>query len=635
MSDSEGWFELSKPVLKEIIDSLKPVISKFFRDKKVEQEIEKYIQEYLYRISRKCSNINCLAYGNESKPLFDLYEPLTITNDSNQSFQVSNRSNVFTQDSQIIVVDSAGMGKSTLSKRLVLDLIENTHVVPIYIELRTLGESSIIDESKRLLGLPEGVSEKLVEELPLAFILDGLDEVTPKNIKRTVNEINAICINYPGTPTLLTSRNEGVLSNIQGFARYTISPLKKKEAYKLLRNYDKTGKISGKLIEELKQLKTTSLVEFLKTPLYVSLLYLAYKYKPIIPRKKELFYYQVFQALYESHDLSKDVGYVREKYSGLDFSDFNKVLKRFAFACLMSGGAVELDKDTAVKYLSDIIDKWEGISCSARSFYKDITSTVPLFIEEGSTVRWTHKSLMEYFSSTFICHDAKDNQKKILRRIVEHDDPFQFVNVLELCADIDYTAFRAEVMKEVLESYIKYYNQFREFSYPKGITKEDIEYRIFSTFDCESSIYIDSGDFNIDLATTLIREKESTLDDSGNKRIRSTHISVGDVHVFSKRFYGISNILMQIYLSINETESKKYKVSESGGLTIAEKKWHKIVIKPYSRINSVNNFKKINRYLSRTPHQRHYLDIDFIEGELHKIKSDSSNGINSLIDDFF
>lgn len=53
--------------------------------------------------------------------------------------------------------------------------------------------------------------------------------------------------------------------------------------------------------------------EFLKNPLLVSLLFAAFDFKQTIPLKKHIFYRQVFDAYFDSHDLSKGDSYVHEK----------------------------------------------------------------------------------------------------------------------------------------------------------------------------------------------------------------------------------------------------------------------------------------------------------------------------------
>ncbi|MCP6612204.1 hypothetical protein NL511_28495, partial [Klebsiella pneumoniae] len=83
---------------------------------------------------------------------------------------------------------------------------------------------------------------------------------------------------------IITSRHDSFLSELYGFSRFKIKPLDSYQAYDLLRRYDNTGNISSKLIKGLRLEEGRNFDDFLSTPLYVSLLFCAYKFKPIIPR---------------------------------------------------------------------------------------------------------------------------------------------------------------------------------------------------------------------------------------------------------------------------------------------------------------------------------------------------------------
>ncbi|MBQ0630694.1 hypothetical protein KAH78_19025, partial [Proteus mirabilis] len=178
--------------------------------------------------------------------------------------------------------------------------------------------------------------------------------------------------------------------------------------------------LSNKLITEIKLMRekeNNTILEFLTTPLYVSLLFCSYRYKPVIPRRKDLFYSQVFEALFETHDLSKETGYVREKSSGLDITDFSIILRRLAFWCLKNNGKLEFSRAELESILTNITEKLKGVNVKPISFINDLTYSVPLFIKEGALYRWSHKSLMEYFSAEFICIEVKDKRDDLLLKL--------------------------------------------------------------------------------------------------------------------------------------------------------------------------------------------------------------------------
>ena len=124
------------------------------------------------------------------------------------------------------------------------------------------------------------------------------------------------------------------------------------------------------------------------------LLYKAYSYKPTIPFKKHIFYRQVYDALFESHDLTKGGAFVREKHSVLDIEDFHRVMRALGFMSVKSG-KVEYDKDEILKLIRRSKDMCPGINFSPAKLLKDLDLTVPLLCREGQYYRWAHKSLQD------------------------------------------------------------------------------------------------------------------------------------------------------------------------------------------------------------------------------------------------
>ncbi len=56
-------------------------------------------------------------------------------------------------------------------------------------------------------------------------------------------------------------------------------------------------------------------------------------------------------------DLTKELGYVREKHSKLDSTDFHQILRRLGFWCLKEGGRIEFTKDDLQIIIKEIASK--------------------------------------------------------------------------------------------------------------------------------------------------------------------------------------------------------------------------------------------------------------------------------------
>lgn len=484
----DSLIELAKPWAKKIVEEkflpyLQEIGYEYYLKGRQLNKLKSSMSDYLIKVKSQCSVINSLAFPNVLKKIKDIYEPLFLSSldsrDEN-SIRISNGNDFITMITHALIIDNAGMGKSTLMKKIVIDTIDKTELIPIYIELRSLSDSPITNQIKELLGIELTESDDLIRNFPFAYFFDGVDEIPFDQKNNVLKRIRDFSDDFPSSKILITSRPDNSLLELHGFSRFRIKLLEIEQSYNLLRLYDANSYslsnkliLSGKLISEIKSMRNKdSITEFLTTPLYVSLLFCAYKHKPIIPRRKDLFYSQVYEALFESHDLSKETGYVRGKMSGLDITDFSLLLRRLAFWCLKHNGRLEFSRAELEICILDIVSNIKGVQVKPIHFINDLITTVPLFVKEGSLYRWSHKSLMEYFSAEFICIDVKDKRDEILLKLFDSNSPSKYKNILELCADIDYSTFRRTVVKHCLERYLNHFDIIDEIENLSSVDKE-------------------------------------------------------------------------------------------------------------------------------------------------------------------
>ncbi|WP_237731436.1 NACHT domain-containing protein [Lelliottia amnigena] len=357
-------------------------------------------------------------------------------------------------------------------KKIVIDTIEHSQYIPIYIELRSLEDKPIDEHIKLMFGIEAIESNDLLKQFPFAFFFDGVDEIQFDRKISIIKRIKKFSEDFVNSNIIITSRPDQSLLELHSYSRFKIKPLELSQSYSLLKLYDANSYnignslfLSKKLISEIELIRnkdSISILEFLTTPLYVSLLFCSYKYKPVIPRRKDLFYSQVFEALFETHDLSKETGYVRKKKSGLDITEFSILLRRLAFWCLKNNGKLEFSRSEFEMVMSEISSKLKGITFKPDYFINDLIYAVPIFIKEGALFRWSHKSLMEYFCAEFICIDVKDKREDLLLKIYESNSSLKYKNILELCSDIDYNSFRKSVLRKCLQDYSSHYHNVIE-----------------------------------------------------------------------------------------------------------------------------------------------------------------------------
>ena len=451
-----------------------------------------HFQEYLERTYDKYSIINTLVLHNTRLKLKDIYVAQTLVKESlYKDDEVTVKIDrlpitLIKEYKKILITDTAGMGKSTITRRMFIDLIDNGLAgigIPIYVELNRLNkEHTIIEEIQE--GL-DSLSQKFDKELLLKliqtggfiFFFDGYDEISIADRIVVTKDILSF-ISKAGTNNyyILTSRPEDELTTFGDFQAFKIKALTKKEAYELLGKYDMTPKkvISNKLIKLLKSGDYSSIDEYLGNPLLVSLLFAAYDHKQTIPLKKHLFYRQVFEAFFDTHDLSKGID-AHQKRSGLEVDDFSRILKYVGFACLIKVG-VKFDKETILKEIEKAKNFCANLNFKKSDFFKDLQTSVPLLCKDGNEYKWVHKSLMEYFAARFIADDSKENQDQILTRIFKSEYVGKYTNLLDLYYDIDNHGFIKNIKLPLLQDYINYYE--KNIFESSKIKKKYIEERI-------------------------------------------------------------------------------------------------------------------------------------------------------------
>jgi hypothetical protein len=492
----------ASPLIKTLVETfVAPKLIEF--RKKFDKVDEKYFiptdeqfREYYHRTYKKLAVINTLVFNNSQRFLKDIYLPLTLisTNDEIIMHKVdSYPSQICEEYGNILVTDTAGMGKSTLMKRIFIDIIDSNIGIPIIVELRRLSkDKTLLNEIlKQLNSLNKDFDSTLLLDLlsegGFIIILDGYDEISLTDRYFVTADIQDFISKASNNQYFITSRPEQALLSFGQFQEFKIEPLNKNEAFELLRNYDNQGQISTLLIKKLKETDMSNVQEFLTNPLLVSLLFTAFEHKQAIPFKKYLFYRQVYDANFESHDLTKGDSYIHDKYSKLEIDDFHRVLRHIGYNSFKLQ-KIEFVKDDILKLIKESKNFCAGLKFKESDFLNDIIRTVPIFTKDGNYYRWSHKSLQEYFAAQFIYLDSKTKQNSILERLSNHSNIEKFINVLDLYYDIDYRTFRNVIEKSLLKEYSKHLETNYNKSY-KGVSKDSIRTRQEISFLTTSLIF--------------------------------------------------------------------------------------------------------------------------------------------------
>lgn len=648
---------VASPLIKTIVDTFVKPKLEAFRDRNLISEHEflpsdENFQEYYHRTFKKLIVINTLVFNNSQKLLTDIYVPLTIrSTGSVKIFEkiIGYPTKISDRFGNVLITDTAGMGKSTLMKYIFIDLItKKEQGIPIFIELRRLNkEKKLLQEIQEQLNsinrkFRSDLLLELMAEGGFIFILDGYDEISLSDRDVVTKDLQEFISKASNNKYFITSRPEKALTCFGSFQEFKIEPLNKKEAFELIRKYDVKKQISTLLIKKLQEKDLANINEFLSNPLLVSLLYTAFEHKQTIPFKKYLFYRQVYDANFETHDLTKGESYSHDKYSKLEIDDFHRVLRHLGFICFKKQ-INEFTKDELLDLISTCKDSCVGLSFNNSDFLMDLINTVPLFTKDGNYYRWSHKSLQEYFAAQFIYIDSKIKQNDILYNLYNHANLDKFINVIDLYYDMDYKTFSNVIELALLEEFEIFYNKSFKNNY-NGISENIIEERIELTFLTDCFLFKVTGDEDIETIDGVKLNKmfKKYIKDHGLENDGFIGIlarSNFDITIYCVYLHNNKNKLLRMLANKNNNIVKNINhinpsITDLTVQCYLDKDYslRKLSDSNSDELNSVQNFKKMNNLIKFTRFEQVVIDCNNAFAKLAEIRKSIQIDMNN---DFF
>jgi len=413
-------------VVRHFMDNVVTPYIRGISSKKIENKINSRIAKYAKVVEYKTRIIPTIATSAGHLSLDDVYEPLVVaTPDGGFEHLVDGYPvALFERSRCVAVTDDAGMGKSTLAKYIVRRSIVDSRSIPLLIELRRLRPnqsiiSCLCDELAG--GGPESEEGAaligLFERGNFIFVLDGFDEVEDDARPEIVSEINEISTRFQFCYFFLTSRPEYAASLFPEFCELEIEPLSKEQAYSLIRRFDGHRQHARLLIPKIEQ---AGVSEFLGNPLMVTLLYRAFEKRNSIPPKRSTFFRQVYDALFEDHDLSKGDAFTRKKECALDAEDLHKLLRALGFETFRSG-RVSYNRAELLDFINAACAR-AGFEVDAKKVLQDLLKAVPIFLRDGLELKWYHKSFQEYFTAQYILFDTRDRREALISKVFSSPD---------------------------------------------------------------------------------------------------------------------------------------------------------------------------------------------------------------------
>ncbi|MDW7599944.1 hypothetical protein R1V99_05195 [Stenotrophomonas maltophilia] len=469
------------PFLKSWIEQRKTAAA----EQKAWRDVSNAIIKQTQLLVDRYSKVTTVAFPRDSVPLDSIYVPLTIVRARGKgSITVDSFPNdLFKDGRKALLVDVAGMGKSTVSKVTYLRSLEERKFLPILIDLRRLTDQIGIEESVMVqFGVSAANFESLKEFLrtqTILFILDGFDEISDKNKASVARGVRSFVDRAENGRFLMTSRPELPFGEYSDFLLYKIQELTRAQATQLIKNYGEAYDIEDRaraLLDELRARHDDSVTSFLKNPLLTSLLFRAFEFKSVVPVKRGVFYRQVFDALYEAHDLSKETGYVREKRTGLHHDDFHRAVRALA-KLFRQKGEVEVSVDEFADMARTISQSLcPDLSFRPEDLLADLLNAVPIFQRDGMKIRWAHKSLLDYFLCEFLLRDYSQSKPNALRNSALGKSGLSNHNLLVLAHEADPILFSQSVTIPAIDVLLERYERMSEVlpSWLSGELRQDL-----------------------------------------------------------------------------------------------------------------------------------------------------------------
>ncbi|WJE23051.1 NACHT domain-containing protein [Bacillus cereus] len=463
---------IAEPV-KHILNTwLKPKLEELKQTRDINEKLETFafdvFSEYLINTYQQNKYVNVIALGLQQIKLEDIYIPVKIYSDEKKEQIVVNGYDTEFVDKyqKIAIEDTAGMGKSTLMKKLFISSIEENAGIPIFIELKDLSEEKdIIDVIlEKINQLKNTHSREFIIEVinkgDFIFFLDGYDEIPFQYQQSVTRQLKQFILNASHNTFFLTSRPIDSLYSFGQFQKFEIMELKKQEAFSLFQKFDNITQLDlsvgviQHIEENLKSRQFSDLESFLGNPLLASFLYLTFKHKMDLPTVKIEFYEKVYDALFETHDLSKD-SFKRDKHCGLSKRQMQKILMKLGFICLKENEN-DYDRNKLLKLIGEAKSSPYYKEVDEGLILTDLEETVPLFSRVGMNYKWSHKSFMEYFAAYAI--DSGKRQEEVLTKIHNSINFPVYLNMLDFYYEIDRQMFDRIFVYPIVNQFIRFIN---------------------------------------------------------------------------------------------------------------------------------------------------------------------------------
>ncbi|UBD77516.1 NACHT domain-containing protein [Parabacteroides goldsteinii] len=471
---------------------------------KISDEIKFYttnrLLEYKTNLYRSLSSVKTILHRNEV--LFkDIYEPIKLIS---YNEEVTNPSELFEHSKNSTIIGEAGIGKSSLIKFIILDLLEKEELLPILIELRNFNKNNvnileyINNEIFKFEQITDNdiIQNRLLESGRFCIFFDGFDEISKEYKSNIINQISKITNRYTNNKYVITSRPNTEIEYLPQYTNYTISYLDTKQIYNFIKRqfkHSKNKNIADLIIESIKEEQNQTYLHYLKNPLLLSLFILSFDEYAGLPQQLCDFFRNIFETLLYRHNSFSKMGFERKLETGLSKQQIETLLKVFSFISFFDKKYIFNEQYFEEKML--LIKERKGYNFNTNDIESDLVIAIGILHKDKSMLFFPHKTLHEYFTVLQIAGLSKEQKKKVYTKFrnefLSKNNIEDLSSFYRLLMEIDYYDTTELLQIPMLEELQKI-----KFSNKKDL--EDLQNRFFwslnvlSFFNFEDYYYLET-----------------------------------------------------------------------------------------------------------------------------------------------
>jgi len=410
-ANAEGLFQASKKFISDKGSQIKARLSNTFVD-------------YLTIIGRKYSSTKTIIYRDTPQSIKKFYEPIDLYNDK-INLATPKIADILFFNCPVVITGTGGSGKSTFLKYLLLDTIETTNLIPIFVELRVVEQEQkslieYISNSLQLHKVDLG-SEYLkyaFESGNFLFLLDGFDELSQDYARRLSVEIDNMSQLYSKCTFILTSRPGQDFISWSNFIELKTKPLTLVKSISLIDRLNFDEDIKEKFIDELKGKLYESHQSFFENPLLLSIMLLTYRDSASIPSELHNFYALAFEALYYRHDASKT--FKRPTLTNLPVDKGKDIMSSFSLITYLNNNTIFTSFQ--LKKLLVTAMQLSSCECDVDELISDLLRAYCMLLQDGLKYQYTHRSFQEYFAACYLVAADDAAQIKLIKQFCQKAD---------------------------------------------------------------------------------------------------------------------------------------------------------------------------------------------------------------------